>query len=525
VKSRLVTPYFSWKFCLSYPSKNGLALIVSLGLGACAVGPDFKKPDAPKVSSFTEKPVSNKLATAPGVGGTQQSIEPAADIPAEWWALYRSPELDNLIKQALKRNPNLGAADATLRAAQENANAAFGSFLFPSIGLGGSATRQQINPSTFGQGSGSPSIYNIYNTSVSVNYNLDVFGGARRAVQSAEAQAEISGFQLEGAYLNLTANIVTTAIREAALRAQYESNLEIYEAQKNLADIIAKQLEIGTASRVDLTSQVSLAASSQIDLLNLNKNLSFTRNQLSVLVGEFPGNGVLAKFDLNKLNLPEKIPLSVPSDLVRQRPDIRAAEAYIKSTNALVGVATANLLPQITLSGATGSQALTTGALFGPNAAIWSVAGGVFQPLFQGGALLAQRRGAIATNEAAVFQYQATVLSAFQEVANALQALESDALALRAASEAERNALEYLNLLEQQYKLGTGSYLAVLIAQRQYQQTKFRLIDAQANRFANTAALFVALGGGWWNRTGPAYQAQKKEDLHNQGSSQQEMRQ
>jgi NodT family efflux transporter outer membrane factor (OMF) lipoprotein len=358
-----------------------------------------------------------------------------------------------------------------------------------------------------------------------VNYNLDVFGGARRAVQSAEARAEISGFQLEGAYLNLTANIVTTAIREAALRAQYESNLEIYEAQKNLADIIAKQLEIGTASRVDLTSQVSLAASSQIDLLNLNKNLSFTRNQLSVLVGEFPGNGLLAKFDLNKLNLPEKIPLSVPSDLVRQRPDIRAAEAYIKSTNALVGVATANLLPQITLSGATGSQALTTGALFGPNAAIWSVAGGVFQPLFQGGALLAQRRGAIATNEAAVFQYQATVLSAFQEVANALQALESDALALRAASEAERNALEYLNLLQQQYKLGTGSYLAVLIAQRQYQQTKFRLIDAQANRFANTAALFVALGGGWWNRTGPAYQAQKKEDLHNQGSSQQEMRQ
>ncbi|MEY3058020.1 MAG: hypothetical protein RI941_743, partial [Pseudomonadota bacterium] len=320
-------------------------------------------------------------------------------------------------------------------------------------------------------------------------------------------------------------NIVTTAIREAALRAQYAANLEIYEAQKNLADIIAKQLEIGTASRVDLTSQISLAASSQIDLLNLDKNLSFTRNQLSVFVGEFPGNALLAKFDLSTLNLPEKIPLSIPSELVRQRPDIRAAESYIKSTNALVGVATANLLPQINLSGAIGSQALTTGALFGPNAAIWSVAGGVFQPLFQGGALLAQRRGAIATNEAAVFQYQATVLNAFQEVANALKALESDALALRAASEAERNALEYLNLLEQQYKLGTGSYLAVLIAQRQYQQTKFRLIGAQANRFANTAALFAALGGGWWNRTGPAYQAQKTQTSPHQGISQQETRQ
>ena len=495
------------------PLKHGFSLLVCLGLTACAVGPDFKKPDPPKVGTYTEKPVSSELATAPSIGGSKQSLDPGADIPAEWWSLYRSPELDALIKQALKRNPNLASADATLRAAQENANAIFGSLLFPSIGLGASATRQQITPSTFGLSSGNPNIFNLYNTSVSVNYNLDVFGGARRAVQSAQAQAEITGFQLEGAYLSLTANIVTTAIREAALRAQYQSNLEIYEAQKNLADLIRKQLEIGTASRVDLTSQVALAASSQIDLLNLDKNLSFTRNQLAVYVGDFPGNAQLAKFDLAKLNLPERIPLSIPSDLVRQRPDIRAAEAYIKSTNALVGVATANLLPQITLSGAMGSQALTTGALFGPNAAIWSVAGGVFQPLFQGGALLAQRRSAIATHEAAVFQYQATVLNAFQEVANALQALESDALALQAASEAERNALEYLNLLEQQYKLGTGSYLAVLIAQQQYQQTKFRLIDVQASRFANTAALFAALGGGWWNRSGPAFQTQVSEQV------------
>ena len=496
------------------PLKHGFSLLVCLGITACAVGPDFKKPDAPKVGVYTEKPVPSKLATAPSIGGTKQSLDPAADIPAEWWSLYRSPELDALIKQALKRNPTLASADATLRAAQENANAAFGSLLFPSIGLGASATRQQITPSSFGLSSGNPNIFNLYNTSVSVNYNLDVFGGARRAVQSAQAQAEITGFQLEGAYLSLTANIVTTAIREAALRAQYQSNLEIYQSQKNLADLISKQLEIGTASRVDLTSQVSLAASSQIDLLNIDKNLSFTRNQLAVYVGDFPGNAQLAKFDLAKLNLPERIPLSIPSDLVRQRPDIRAAEAYIKSTNALVGVATANLLPQITLSGAMGSQALTTGALFGPNAAIWSVAGGVFQPLFQGGALLAQRRSAIATYEAAVFQYQATVLNAFQEVANALQALESDALALRAASDAERNALEYLNLLEEQYKLGTGSYLAVLIAQRQYQQTKFRLIDVQASRFANTAALFAALGGGWWNRSGPAFQAQANEQVN-----------
>jgi NodT family efflux transporter outer membrane factor (OMF) lipoprotein len=524
VKHGLVCDYLFSNRNNTWSSKIGLAMLFCVFLTACAVGPDFKKPDAPKINSYTEKPVSNELATAPSIGGSKQNIQPGGEIPAEWWALYRSPELDVLIKQALKRNPNLAAADATLRAAQENANAVFGSLLFPNIGLGASAARQQITPSTFGVSSGNPTIFNLYNTSVSVNYNVDVFGGARRAVQSAEAQAEITRYQLEGAYLSLTANIVTTAIREAALRAQYQSNLEIYQSQKNLADLIAKQLEIGTASRVDLTSQTALTASSQIDLLSIDKNLSFTRNQLAVYVGDFPGNAQLAKFDLSKLHLPESIPLSVPSDLVRQRPDIQAAEAYMKSTNALVGVATANLLPQITLTGSTGSQALTTGALFGPNAAIWSVAGGVFQPLFQGGALLAQRRGAIATYEAAVFQYQATVLNAFQEVANALQALESDALALRAASEAERNAFEYLTLLEEQYKLGTGSYLAVLIAQRQYQQTKFRLIDAQAGRFANTAALFAALGGGWWNRNGPAYQAQKRESIFESNSGNQETR-
>jgi len=249
-----------------------------------------------------------------------------------------------------------------------------------------------------------------------------------------------------------------------------------------------------------------LVSTSEVDLINYEKNLSIIRNQLDVYVGEQPSNANIAAFNLSTLNLPEKIPLSLPSSLVRQRPDVKAAEANIKSTNALVGVATANLLLQFNITGAMGTEALTTGALFGPGAALWSVGGGVFQPLFQGGQLLAQRRGAVANYEQAVYQYQATVLSAFQQVADALKALETGARALRSASNAERYAYETLKLSEIQYKLGTTSYFQVLYYQTQYQQAKIKSIQAQANRFADTAALFAALGGGWWNRTEPAFQ-------------------
>ena len=491
---------------LSISRLHWLLLITAGLLSACAVGPDFKQPDAPKTSAYTEEPLSKKLATAPGVpGGTDQAFIEGADIEAQWWELYKSPELDLLIKKALEKNPNLGAADAALRSAQENVNAQIGGQYFPAVGLGGAATRQLQPSAIYGLPYGSDT-YNLYNTSVNVTYKLDVFGGARRTVESAKAQAEYQQFKLEGAYLSLTANIVTGAIREAALRAQLQATAEILKAQQNLAEVTEKQLKIGSVNKVDLTSQQSLVASTQVDLYTYERNLAFARNQLAVLTGELPSNASITKFDLSKLHLPDKLPLSVPSSLVRQRPDVRAAEAQLKSTNALVRVATANLLPQFNITGAIGSAALTSDALFGPNAALWSIAGGIFQPLFQGGQLLAQRRGAMANYEQAVFQYQATVLSAFQEVADALRALETGAQALKAASDAERYSYETLDLVQQQYKLGTASYLAVLYYQNLYQQAKVKSVAAQATRFADTAALFAALGGGWWNRTGPAFQ-------------------
>ena len=476
-------------------------------LAACAVGPDFKQPDAPKVSSLTEKPIPPKLATTPDVpGGSEQTLVESKDIPAKWWELFKSPELDILIRKALEQNPNLGAADAALRAAQENVSAQIGGQYFPQIGGNASLTRQQLPYAVYGLPRGDP-IYDLYNTTVNIIYVPDFFGRARRTVENARAQAEISQYQLEGAYLNLTSNLVTSAVREAQLRAQYQATKEILEAQTYFANIIKQQLEIGSVSKVDLTSQLALVASSQAELLVYEKNVAFARNQLAALTGEYPGSAVIKGFNLGDLHLPDQLPLSLPSSLVRQRPDILAAEAVMKSTNALVGVATANLLPQITLSGAEGSAALTTGALFGPTAALWSIAGGLFQPLFQGGQLLAQRRGAMANYEQAVFQYQAAVITAFQQVADALQALDADAKALTAATDTERYAKETLNLVQDQYRFGTASYLQVLYYQTQYQNAKIRSLQAQALRFSDTAALFTALGGGWWNREGPAYKA------------------
>ncbi|SNX27765.1 efflux transporter, outer membrane factor (OMF) lipoprotein, NodT family [Polynucleobacter meluiroseus] len=491
-----------------------LSLILAGLISACAVGPDFKQPEPPKTNSYTENPLPQKLVTTPGIpGGEVQEFAQGVDIAADWWTLYHSPELDALIKKALQQNPTLGAADAALRSAQENVNAQIGGQYFPAIGLNGSGSRQQVPNAAFGVPGSGTNIYNLYNTNVNVTYRLDVFGGARRTVESAQAQAEYQQFLLEGAYLSLTSNIVTSAIQEAALRAQMQSTAEILKAQTNLANLTESQLLIGTVSKVDVTSQKALVANSQVDLFTYERNLAFVRNQLAVYTGELPSNANIAKFDLSSLRLPATLPLSVPSSLVRQRPDVRAAEARLKATNALVGVATANLLPQINLSASIGSEALSTGALFGPNAALWSVAGGLFQPLFQGGQLLAQRRGAMANYEQAVYQYQATVLTAFQEVANALRALETGAQVLKSATDAERYAYETLDLVQQQYKLGTASYLSVLYYQNQYQLAKVKSVSAQATRFADTAALFAALGGGWWNRTGPAFQP---KDLVNQ---------
>ena len=491
---------------------GGVSLFALVSLGGCAaVGPDFKAPEAPAVDSYTAKPIST-LDASPEARVTRQTVKNGVDIPAQWWELFKSPKLNALVLKALAHNQNLAAADASLRAAQENYNAQRGGLLFPSVGLSANDTR--LKSFTF-DANGNPIItspYNLYNASVNVNYKLDVFGGSRRALEGSSAQTEFQNFQLEGAYLTLTSNVVTAAIRLASFESQYQATEKILTSQKKIAEVLEKQLEIGTISRIELNTQKNLVATSEITLLGLEKNINIVKNQLSTYLGEFPSQSRLDKLDLDDLILPEELPVSLPSKLVEQRPDIRAALAQMKLNNALVGVATANLLPQINLSASMGFQAIDSAALFGPASSLWSIAGGIFQPLFQGGQLTAQRRAASANLDQSVFLYQATVLGAFQEVANALNSLDTGSRSLKSTVDAYKFSADSLNLVQQQYQLGTSSYLTLLTVENNFQNAQIQLIQARADRYTDSAALFAALGGGWWNRSEVAYQTPVKSD-------------
>ncbi len=478
---------------------------VCLLLTGCVAGPNYEAPFLPNRAKLLANQSSTQLTTVPNViGGSSQAFIEQLQVPADWWTLFQSKDLNRIVDLTLHKNPNLQAADAALRSAQASARAQTGVY-FPTIGINTTGVRQQVSPAYFGQATGEPNIYNLYNANISVTYKVDLFGGSRRLVESAKAQAEYQQFQLEATYLSLTTNVVNTAIREAAQREQLEATQIILQSQQNLAKLIDQQFMIGTVSRIDASSQNTLVANSQSQLYSFDKNLSVTRNMLIAYTGNYPGSAELPQFRLANLNLPSEIPTVIPSDLVRQRPDIRAAEAALRASNAQVGVASANLLPQLNLTAAYGSQALTTSALFGPGTAMWNLGAGIFQPLFQGGTLRAQRDAAKAAYEQAAANYEGTVVNAFQEVANALKALEVSANTLASAANAEKNAGVNLNLVTQQYKLGSTNYLAVLNTQTQYQQAKINLIQAQADRYTSTATLYAAIGGGWWNRSGPAY--------------------
>jgi len=489
-----------------------IPLLPLLLLSACAAGPDFVQPVKPPVDRLISENLPFHLAVTPGVvGGEPQTYVIDKDVPANWWTFFQSAELNQMVAQSLQKNPTLQAADAALRVAQFSAQSVSG-ILLPSVGLGAGVSRQQVPPAALGSSQGSPVDYNLYNATVNVSYRLDLFGGVRRTVEGAQAQAEFQKFQLEAAYLSLTSNVVNAAIRDASQKEQLEATRTILEAQKNLAQLIQQQYKIGSVSKIDISSQNTLVANSQTQLYAFDKNLAITKNMLIAYMGGYPGTNQIPELKLASLRLPSQIPLVLPSNLVRQRPDIRAAEAALKASNAQVGVATANLLPQFNLSAAYGAEALSSAALFGPGSVLWSLGAGLTQPIFQGGALTAQKNAATAAFEQASANYQAVVVSAFQDVANALKALDTSANTLASTADAEKNAGLNLALVTEQYKLGAINYLAVLNAQTQYQQAKINLIQAQADRFTSTAALYAALGGGWWNRTGPAYSSVQPKD-------------
>jgi NodT family efflux transporter outer membrane factor (OMF) lipoprotein len=471
------------------------AAATAMLVAGCAVGPDFHRPEAPTEAGYTPEPLPAETASADVRGGVAQRFELDRDIEGEWWTLFQSPALSALIEQAFAANPNLEVAQSALRQARENVAAQEGAF-YPAVTGNVSTTRQKISGVTFGI-PGLSSIFNVNTANVSVSYLLDVFGGTRRQVESLAAQAEFQRFQLEAAYLTLASDVVVSVVQEASLRAQIAATQDIIDIESQQLDVLQHQFELGGASRAAVLAQAATLAQTRATLPPLAKQLAQERNLIATLAGRFPNDPPAETFELSTLYLPQELPLSLPSRLVEQRPDIRSAEALLHSASAQVGVATANMLPQITLTGQYG--AISTG---NPLAGlpVWSIGAGLTQPLFRGGELLHARRAAVAAYEEAAAQYRSTVLTAFQNVADALRALQSDADALSAQVVAERAAADSLDIARRQFQLGAINYLLLLNAEQTYQQAHIALVQAQANRYADTAALFQALGGGWWNR-------------------------
>jgi NodT family efflux transporter outer membrane factor (OMF) lipoprotein len=475
----------------------GLVMAITAG---CTVGPDFQRPAPPKVSGYTAQPLSARTASAEVAGGEAQRFALGRDIAQQWWTLYRSPELNALIEQSLKVNPDIQVAQAALRQALELVYAQMGAY-YPSVQAGLSASRQQNAVGTLSPTltSGAP-LFNLYTAEVSVSYTLDAFGGNRRQVESLKAQAEFQRFQLEATYLTLTSNVVVAAAQEASLRAQIAATEQVIQIETEVVHIFRRQQELGAIAMADVVAQEATLAQLRATLPSLQKQLAQQRDLLARLAGRFPSEEPTQRFELSKLALPQELPVSLPSKLVEQRPDVRAAEAQLHSASAQVGVAISNMLPQITLVAGAGTSATQVSQWFSPGNQFWILGTSLTQTLFNGGTLLHRKRAAEAALDQAGAQYRGAVLTAFQNVADTLRALQYDADTLKAQVAAEYAASQSMAIARKALELGSISYLSLLNAEQNYQQTVISLVQAKANRYADTAALFQALGGGWWNR-------------------------
>jgi NodT family efflux transporter outer membrane factor (OMF) lipoprotein len=479
------------KICLA-----GAALALMAG---CAVGPDYKQPAAPKVSGYTAKPVSITSSTTNAGGGEAQHFIEGMDVSGEWWELFHSRPLNDLIERSLTNNPNVKSAQAALAAARESLVAQRGSY-YPSASAGFSAARNktsaQVSPNT----ASGDLYYSLYTPDVTVSYSPDVFGLNRRTVESFKAQEEQARFQLIATHITLSANVVTAAIQEASLRAQVEATRELIRSSSNTVEVLHNQLSKGYASRLDVAAQEVQLAQVAATLPPLVKQLAQQRNLLAALAGAFPSDGPKETFELSSLQLPQELPMTLPSQLVEQRPDVRQAAENLHYASAQIGVAVANRLPNFMLTADVGTMAVEANQMFASGAGFWTLGASVTQPIFEGGALLHKERAARALYVQAAEQYRGTVLTAFQNVADTLNALEEDANALKAAATARDAAKTSLDLATQQWRAGYTNYLTLLNAEQAYQQAVIGLVQAQANRYSDTAALFQALGGGWWNR-------------------------
>jgi NodT family efflux transporter outer membrane factor (OMF) lipoprotein len=466
-------------------------------LAGCALGPDFQTPGLPDVHGY----LPDASVTGPNIPG--QQLVAGGDISSRWWRTFRSAHLNDLIEKGIEHNPSVLAAEAAVRSAQATAAAQEGA-LFPVIGANFNPTRQEVpQKALITNAANGADIYSLHTGQVTVAYVADVFGGVRRQIESAEAQAAAQSFQREGVFLTLTSSIALAAIQEASLRAQIAATRRIVDLQARLLEILRRQNAQGQIAQPDVVTQATAVAQAKLLLPPLERQLQQQRNLLAVLTGRFPSEYVEASFELASFRLPRELPLSLPADLVRQRPDIRAAEAAVCSANAQVGVAIANRFPQVTITGNVGSSALAFSQLFSPGTAVWLMAGNIAQTVFDGGTLRQREVAAEENWHLTVAQYQSTVLAAFQNVADTLRALEADTRQVAAAAAAERSASEAMQLLRRQVERGQASLPILLTAEQAYLQTSLALVQAQAMRLSDTVALFQALGGGWWNEWQP----------------------
>jgi NodT family efflux transporter outer membrane factor (OMF) lipoprotein len=466
-----------------------LLLCASL-LAGCTVGPDFRAPDPPAVDRYVPGP-------APAAAGMPRLV-PERDIPAEWWSVFHSPEIDALVRQALANSPTLAEARARLVQAQELRTARTGAATYPKVDATFGAERQRIDPATFGfPDAPNPGPFNVFSLGANVSYNFDLAGGTRRELEALAAEVDYQGYELEAARLTLASSVVTTALRRAALAAQIAAAGHILDGQRAQLAIVERRYDDGGVALLDVHNQRAIVAQSEATLAPLRAQWAQAGHLLAVLLGESPGSARLPDIELSGLVLPAELPVRLPSELVRQRPDIRASEALLHKASANVGVATADLYPKLVISGGFSTSQLNIGDLLGNGINIWNIGANLLQPVFRGGELQARKRASEAAFDQAAASYRKSVLLGLQNVADVLRALEEDANAVSARSEQAARTADSYRIALGRYELGGVSQQAVLDADRQRLSAELDRVQALANQYADAAALFQALGGGW----------------------------
>ncbi len=476
------------------------AFAASLLLAGCAVGPDYHRPALSAAAGYGAE------ATAPAwvdPDAARPTLVSGMDVPAEWWGVFHSEDLDALVARALKNSPTVKAAEAALRSAREQVAAQRGAY-YPTLSASVQPSHQEFAKTLSSPLNSNAEIFDLTTTQVSVSYVPDLFGANARAVESAAAQRDQQKFELDAARLTLASNVVTAAVQDALLRAEIDQTQAIIKAQRQTYAAFERQYQLGQASQSDLAAQKALLAQSEASLPPLEKQFRINRDLLGALVGQTPAEPLDVTFDLQSLTLPPSLPLSLPAQLVEHRPDVRIAEAQLHAASAEIGVAEAARFPNLEIDANAGSAALRFFPQFNGATNFWNVAGTLTQPIFQGGTLLHRQRAAEAAYDQAAQQYHATVVAAFQNTADVLHALQTDSDALHAAEAAQSASAQSLDISRRQLGLGDVSPLAVLTAEQTDRQARLALFQARANRYADAAALFQALGGGWWNTGKPA---------------------